>query len=89
MTVSTSLCYYGTDLTFIISGETFKKLADTVMRHALHKGVPPLFVNLRSLYNDPEKVSLKVLEILINGLFLPVLAIFNTWIHFVNKSNCK
>ena len=27
------------------------------MRQALHKGIPPLFVNMRSLYTDPEKVS--------------------------------
>ena len=40
-----------------IPGDTFKRYADKLMRSALHKGVPPLFVNLRSLYKDPEKVS--------------------------------
>ncbi len=54
-------CFIWDDNVFIISfknisGETFKSLADKVMRHALHKGVPPLFVNLRALYKDPEKV---------------------------------
>ena len=28
------------------------------MRAALHKGVPPLFVTLRSLYSEPEKVTI-------------------------------
>lgn len=35
------------------------------MRHALHKGVPPLFVDLRPLYADPEKV--KIIEALALG----------------------
>nr|CAD7258042.1 unnamed protein product [Timema shepardi] len=29
---------------------------DRYLRQGLHKGVPPLFVDLRSLYKDPEKV---------------------------------
>ncbi|CAH1778361.1 unnamed protein product [Owenia fusiformis] len=40
------------------SGSTFKKLVDTYLKKALIKGVPPLFVTLRSLYSDPEKVSI-------------------------------
>ena len=44
---------------FLFAGENFKTYADRVMRHALHKGVPPLFVNLRSLYKDPEKVRME------------------------------
>ena len=48
---------------FLLAGENFKTYADRVMRHALHKGVPPLFVNLRSLYKDPEKV--RIVNILI------------------------
>ena len=43
----------------------FKGLADKLLRIQLMKGVPPLFVNMRSLYNDPEKV--KILEDLIVG----------------------
>nr|CAD7605074.1 unnamed protein product [Timema genevievae] len=38
------------------SGEQFTKLVDRYLRQGLHKGVPPLFVDLRSLYKDPEKV---------------------------------
>ncbi|XP_063988506.1 N-alpha-acetyltransferase 15, NatA auxiliary subunit isoform X2 [Diachasmimorpha longicaudata] len=39
------------------SGEQFKKLVDQYLRRSLHKGVPPLFVNLRSLYTDQQKVD--------------------------------
>lgn len=38
--------------------EQFKSLADKYMRKALSKGVPPLFVDLRSLYTDKSKVEL-------------------------------
>lgn len=40
------------------SGEKFKKLIDQYLRRGLHKGVPPLFVNLRSLYMDQHKVDI-------------------------------
>lgn len=40
------------------SGEIFTKYADQLMRHCLHKGVPPLFVMMRSLYKTPEKVQI-------------------------------
>lgn len=49
-------------LTFA-SGETFRTLVDKYLRHALHKGVPPLFVDMRSLYSDPEKA--KIVESLV------------------------
>ncbi|XP_043497119.1 N-alpha-acetyltransferase 15, NatA auxiliary subunit [Polistes fuscatus] len=39
------------------SGDQFKSLVDLYLRRGLHKGVPPLFVNLRSLYNDKQKVE--------------------------------
>ncbi|XP_046747968.1 N-alpha-acetyltransferase 15, NatA auxiliary subunit [Diprion similis] len=39
------------------TGETFKALVDQYLRKGLHKGVPPLFVNLRSLYKDQQKVD--------------------------------
>ncbi|KAJ3659247.1 hypothetical protein Zmor_010948 [Zophobas morio] len=38
-------------------GEQFKVLVDKYMRKALSKGVPPLFVDLRSLYTDKSKVE--------------------------------
>ncbi|CAK9804652.1 N-alpha-acetyltransferase 15, NatA auxiliary subunit [Anthophora plagiata] len=38
-------------------GDEFKKLVDRYLRRGLHKGVPPLFVNLRSLYIDQLKVD--------------------------------
>jgi peptide alpha-N-acetyltransferase len=40
------------------SGDHFKVLVDRYLRQGLHKGVPPLFVDLRSLYKDPEKVEI-------------------------------
>ncbi|XP_059484452.1 N-alpha-acetyltransferase 15, NatA auxiliary subunit [Neocloeon triangulifer] len=42
----------------LASGEQFKILVDRYLRKGLHKGVPPLFVDLRSLYKDPEKVEI-------------------------------
>ncbi|CAH1123694.1 unnamed protein product [Ceutorhynchus assimilis] len=40
------------------TGEQFRILLDKYMRKALSKGVPPLFVDLRSLYKDPKKIQL-------------------------------
>lgn len=42
----------------IASGDDFKKFVDEYLRKGLHKGVPPLFVDLRSLYNDKKKVQI-------------------------------
>lgn len=39
-------------------GDRFKTLVDQYLRRGLHKGVPPLFVNLRSLYSDKQKVEI-------------------------------
>ncbi|XP_076665580.1 N-alpha-acetyltransferase 15/16 isoform X2 [Andrena cerasifolii] len=39
-------------------GDEFKSLVDRYLRRGLHKGVPPLFVNLRSLYSDQPKVDI-------------------------------
>ncbi|XP_074100455.1 N-alpha-acetyltransferase 15/16 [Cotesia typhae] len=39
------------------TGEQFKILVDKYLRRGLHKGVPPLFVNLRSLYTDQSKID--------------------------------
>lgn len=44
--------------------DQFTVLADQYLRRGLRKGVPPLFVNLRSLYENPAKVA--VLERLAN-----------------------
>lgn len=44
-------------LTFA-TGETFRTLVDRYLQNALRKGVPPLFVVLRPLYCDPEKVKI-------------------------------
>ncbi|XP_026736637.1 N-alpha-acetyltransferase 15, NatA auxiliary subunit-like isoform X2 [Trichoplusia ni] len=35
----------------------FERLADDYLRHGLHKGIPPLFVDLRSLYADQSKAD--------------------------------
>lgn len=40
------------------SDEMFTLLVDEYMRKALSKGVPPLFVDLRSLYQDPGKIKI-------------------------------
>lgn len=40
------------------TGDQFKKLVDRYLRRGLHKGVPPLFVDLRSLYSNKEKVQI-------------------------------
>lgn len=37
------------------TGDHFKELVDKYMRKALSKGVPPLFVDLRSLYKDKSR----------------------------------
>lgn len=47
------------------SGDLFKQLVGVYIQKALHKGVPPLFVDLRSLYKDPEKVQ--IIEDLVLG----------------------
>ncbi|KAL8581006.1 N-alpha-acetyltransferase 15, NatA auxiliary subunit [Nucella lapillus] len=44
-------------LTFA-TGDVFRKLVDQYLQNALRKGVPPLFVVLRPLYKDPEKVKI-------------------------------
>ncbi|XP_045504813.1 N-alpha-acetyltransferase 15, NatA auxiliary subunit [Colias croceus] len=35
----------------------FERLVDEYLRHGLHKGIPPLFVDLRSLYADQTKAD--------------------------------
>ena len=47
------------------SGEKFRLLVDKYLRHSLHKGAPPLFVDLRSLYPDLEKVN--IIQELLSG----------------------
>ncbi|XP_059614003.1 N-alpha-acetyltransferase 15, NatA auxiliary subunit [Phlebotomus argentipes] len=41
----------------VATGEEFRRLVDQYLRRGLRKGVPPLFVNMRSLYADPDKVA--------------------------------
>ncbi|XP_026318043.1 N-alpha-acetyltransferase 15, NatA auxiliary subunit [Hyposmocoma kahamanoa] len=36
---------------------SFPSLVDQYLRHGLHKGIPPLFVDLRSLYEDQSKAE--------------------------------
>ncbi|XP_064608201.1 N-alpha-acetyltransferase 15, NatA auxiliary subunit-like [Liolophura sinensis] len=47
------------------TGDRFRRLVDKYLQRALHKGVPPLFVTLRPLYKDPEKIT--VIEELVLG----------------------
>ncbi|KAL7744606.1 hypothetical protein ACLKA6_017117 [Drosophila palustris] len=41
----------------IASGAEFREVADEYLRRGLRKGIPPLFVNVRSLHQDPEKAA--------------------------------
>lgn len=50
--------------TFFFVGDLFRKEIDEYMRRGFHKGIPPLFVDLKSLYKDKEKI--KIIEILLN-----------------------
>lgn len=45
-----------------ILGSAFRSLADTFLRRALQKGVPPLFITLKRLYKDPKKVRNKLIQ---------------------------
>uniref|UniRef100_A0A8D8J2U1 N-alpha-acetyltransferase 16, NatA auxiliary subunit n=1 Tax=Culex pipiens TaxID=7175 RepID=A0A8D8J2U1_CULPI len=49
----------------VAQGDTFRTLVDEHLRRNLRKGVPPLFVNLRSLYRDEQKV--RVITELVEG----------------------
>lgn len=42
----------------VAQGNTFDGLISDYLKKNLRKGVPPLFVNIRSLYTDPNKVSI-------------------------------
>lgn len=42
----------------IASGPKFRELVDIYMKKALRKGIPPLFVDLRPLYEDASKVEI-------------------------------
>merc|ERR1719322_1515879 len=42
----------------VANGESFRELVDTYLKKALRKGVPPLFVDLRPLYEDPKKAAI-------------------------------
>lgn len=53
---SSSLCVLRLPLD-VAHGNVFTELISEYLKKNLRKGVPPLFVNIRSLYNDPSKVS--------------------------------
>lgn len=42
----------------VANGERFRELVDDYLRLGLRKGVPPLFVNIRSLYVNGERVKI-------------------------------
>ncbi|KAE9543854.1 hypothetical protein AGLY_001978, partial [Aphis glycines] len=56
-------------LTFA-SGDAFQTEVDSYLRAGFHKGVPPLFVDLRSLYKNKHKVQIieSLLESYVNNL---------------------
>lgn len=41
----------------VASGDSFRAVLDDYLRRGLRKGVPPLFVNIRSLHSQPEKAE--------------------------------
>lgn len=49
----------------VAHGDRFREIVDDYLRRGLRKGVPPLFVNVRSLYLHADKV--KVITELIHG----------------------
>jgi len=51
-------------------GNAFQSEVDSYLRAGFHKGVPPLFVDLRSLYKDKHKVQIieSLLEMYVNNL---------------------
>lgn len=49
----------------LITGDLFRSEVDDYMRRGFHKGIPPLFVDLKSLYKDKEKV--KIIEDLLQS----------------------
>ncbi|KAI9324644.1 NMDA receptor-regulated protein 1-domain-containing protein [Zopfochytrium polystomum] len=48
-----------------VSGEMFTRRVDNYMKPMFRKGVPSLFVSLKSLYSDPAKLA--VIESLVHG----------------------
>lgn len=42
----------------VATGDRFKEIVDEYLRRGLRKGIPPLFVNIRSIYDDEEKVKI-------------------------------
>lgn len=40
------------------TGDLFKRLVDKFLRNGFHKGVPPLFITLKSVYKDPAKIAI-------------------------------
>lgn len=42
----------------VAEGAKFREVIDEYLRRGLRKGVPPLFVNVRSLYKDSTKVDI-------------------------------
>lgn len=42
----------------VANGDLFRSLVDDYLRQGLRKGVPPLFVNIRSLYTDADRVKI-------------------------------
>lgn len=53
-----------------VLGNTFRSEVDSYLRAGFHKGVPPLFVDLRSLYKNKHKVQIieDLLESYVNNL---------------------
>jgi hypothetical protein len=51
-------------------GNAFQTEVDSYLRAGFHKGVPPLFVDLRSLYKNKNKVQIieSLLESYVNNL---------------------
>lgn len=63
-------CYFNTFNFFFVIGDSFRSEVDSYLRAGFHKGVPPLFVDLRSLYKDKNKIQIiaDLLETYVNNL---------------------
>ena len=71
---------------FNLSGALFRRLIDERLRDGFHKGVPPLFMTLKSVYKD----SLKVNSFSRNMNYLPdvgILGLSNFRAFAYSKSN--
>eukprot|EP00794_Sanderia_malayensis_P006947 gene6947-7727_t len=67
----------------IATGDTFKSLADEYLRRCLRKGVPSLFINMRSLYAEKKQAQL------LEDILLSYIHNLETYQSFECEGECK